>query len=172
MNLSDGVVVDANVMAGFTKNRISETTSDDSAIVDLIVASSSFAIDDAGKMQNQWFETCGHTYFGEWFIQQVKDGVVKSVSAKLQESHKKKLTIECGMPQKSELFYVAVAAATQKRYIVTRDIDFWEPKHKKSDSGTREKIQLERKGCVCRYLQKTLKVSVATPQMALRELGS
>lgn len=169
--MSDGIVVDANVMQGFTRSRIIETASDDRTVVELIAESHSFAIDVGGKMQNQWLETCGATYFGEWFFQNLREGVIKPVAAKLHESHKKKLAIECGMPQKREIFYVAVAVVTQKRYIVTRDMDFWEPKDKESDSGTREKIQLSRKGCVCRYLRKTLGVTVATPSMARQELG-
>jgi hypothetical protein len=101
---------------------------------------------------------------------QLKKGVVKKVAAELDKTHKKKLQNECGMPMKREIIYVAVAAVTDKRFIVTEDIDFWEPSAKKKDSAAKQKIKNSGKGAVCRYLAKNLQITVATPSIALAEL--
>lgn len=168
--MSDGITVDANVMAAFTKSLIHDTTSDERSIVERIRTNHGFVVDEQGQMQNQWFETCGLLLFGEWFIQQLREGTVRKVFAKLDQVHKKRLRNDCRMPPKREMFYVSVAAVTQKRYIVTEDIDFWEPTAKLLDQATKAKIRSRRAGRVCKYLKKECKITVATSLMALAEL--
>ena len=164
------ITVDANVMHGFTHSLIKDVASAERQIVEHITAQHSFAIDDTGKIEHQWLETCGKSVFGEWFYSQLQKGVVKKVASKLDASHKKKLQNECGMPMRGEIIYVAVAAVTDNRLIVTEDIDFWEPSAKLKSNEIKQKIKISGKGSVCKYLAKHLQITVATSSMALAKL--
>ena len=169
--MSDGVTVDANIMHAFTKSLINKTDTHDKQLIEKLEKSHGFVIDTAGKMQHQWLETCGHMVFGEWLVQGLKGGIIRPVQADLPNNHKKKLQQDCGMPVKREIMYVAVANATALRYIVTNDIDFWDPKSKKQGKADQhDKIKRERRGAVCNYLAKSLKIYVGTTTMALAEL--
>lgn len=170
--MSDGATVDANVMHAFTKSLIKNDAAEERQLVEMLTQTHGFAIDTTGKMENQWLETCGRNVFGEWLIQGLKNGTIRKVEADLPEDHRKKLQQSCGMPIKREIMYVAVANATVLRYIVTNDIDFWDPKSKKQGKAERhQKIKQERLGAVCKYLARSMTITVGTPGMALAELG-
>jgi hypothetical protein len=168
--LSDGVTVDANVMAGFTKSLISETSTDAYKIVERIKAGQGFAIDVGDLIKTQWFETCGRAVFGQWFVSQLQTGRIRMVTPLLANNHKRCLRKDCGMPMRGEVIYVSVAAATTIRYIVTEDIDFWEPSAKRRDEKSKARIRTRREGAVCRYLSKYLEIRIGTPAMALGDL--
>jgi hypothetical protein len=169
--LSDGVTVDANIMHAFTKSLINKDGSTDKQLVEKLEKSHGFVIDSGGKMQHQWLETCGRVVFGEWLVKGLREGIVRQVQEDLPNNHKKKLQQGCGMPVKREIMYVAVANATKARYIVTNDIDFWDPKSKKQgNEAQHKKIKEERRGDVCRYLAKSMDIRVGTAAMALAEL--
>jgi hypothetical protein len=77
------------------------------------------------------------------------------------------------MPEREEAWnevYVGVANMTERRYIVTEDMDFFDPKHKKSGHETKERIKKERNCAVCAYLRKHLSIVVGTPLHAQAEL--
>lgn len=169
--LADGAAVDANVMCAFTESLIRKTDTRERAVVQRLEISHGFAIDHTGQIKHQWFETCGANVFGEWFIQGLKGGKIVEVRASLDKQHKKKLQQDCGMPTKrAEMMYVAVANVTALKYIVTNDIDFWEPKAKRQGNHEmHEQIKLKRSGAVSKYL-KSMKIRVGTPAMALTEL--
>jgi hypothetical protein len=169
--LPNGAAVDANIMCKFTESLIHDIETNERAVVRKLQSSHGFVIDDRGQIKHQWLETCGTNVFGEWFYQGLKTGIIREVQATLEKQHKKRLQQGCGMPTKrAELMYVAAANVTELKYIVTDDIDFWEPKAKKR--GNREKhdeIKQQRKGTVCKYLR-SLNIRVGTAAMALAEL--
>lgn len=169
--LSSGVSVDANVMNLFSGSLIQDEITDARTLVERIKSSHGFAIDVGGKIQHQWLETCDKTFFGQWFVEGLKAGWIRQVAAKTGEADAKKLRIGCGMPSaRHELAYIAVAnVVTPPRYIVTDDIDFWEPKAKAADEKRKQEIKTRREGCVCQHLRK-MKIVVGTVAQALAEL--
>ncbi len=58
---------------------------------------------------------------------------------------------------------------TERRYIVTEDMDFFDPKHKKSAHETKERIK-ERNCAVCAYLRKHMNIVVGKLLHAQAEL--
>jgi hypothetical protein len=167
--LADGVTVDANVMHAFTKSMIAKSDTDAHSVVELIRKHHGFVIDSGDLISRQWIETCGRV-FEQWFVTQLQAGRITMVNPKLDAGHKKCLRKDCGMPMRREVIYVSVAAATGVRYIVTEDIDFWEPAAKLRDEKAKARIRARREGLVCRYLSKHLKISIGTPTMALGDL--
>jgi hypothetical protein len=170
--LSKELVVDANVMALFTRSRVREEDSPARMLVERGREPGSFAIDSAGKMENQWLTTCGNkpgSAFYEWFYQRLKEGVIRPLSADMPKEDKKHLRVERGFPNdRFELTYVAVAYVSRCRYIVTEDIHFFDPALKAAGEETKSKAKNNRTGCVCKYLRK-LNVTVGTVAQALAE---
>jgi hypothetical protein len=161
--VSNGIVVDANVMSQFTQSLIREENTPARFLIESIEATIGFAIDKRGQIQQQWRNTCGHRLFGEWLIGGLKKGTVRMVDASLDLAHRKKLCIDKGFPNGGyELTYVAVAAKAPPHHIVTDDIDFWEPKYKKAEERTKTAAKECRSGTVCKYLSKKLGIRVGT----------
>jgi len=93
------------------------------------------------------------------------------VKASLAEEHKRALVLGLGFPKRGyDIAYVGAANATQKKYIVTEDIDFFDPTHKKSSHEKKEKIRQARDCGVCLYLRRKLQITIGTPLQATREL--
>lgn len=166
-----GVVVDSNVMNLFNQGVIEDETTDARQLVEKIEATHGFAIDAGGKIRQQWLETCDSVYFGTWFTEGLKTGRIHQVAPTISQADAKHLRITCGMPRaRFEFTYVAVAnRVTQPRYIVTEDIDFWEPKAKTASHERKEAIKATRTGCVCKHLGQ-MGIAVGTVAQGLVDL--
>jgi hypothetical protein len=128
-------------------------------------------VDDIGKIQHEWFTQCPSPRFKEWFLQNMKMGRIRMVKATISQEHKRHLVIALGFPRRGyDIAYVAVANATTRRYIVTEDIDFFDPTQKCANNETKERIKNERSGPVCTYLRNDMEIRVGTPQQAMTEL--
>lgn len=170
--MSNGIVVDANVMNQFTQALINDLNNDVRFLISSIRGTHGFAVDDRGQIEQQWRNTCGHRLFGEWLVQGLKEGVVRMVTARIDEGQRKKLRIDLGFPTGGyEGTYVAVAAAAIPHYIVTDDIDFWEPKYKKADEKKKAETKADRSGGVYKFLTKKIGVEVGTVLQAITDFG-
>lgn len=167
--------MDANVIVEFSKNFIWNETSDTRMLVEAIIKGPGFAIDEGGKIRQQWLDTCcgnrKQSPFWEWFFQGLKEGYIKKVAADLKVQHKKFLRTKCGFPDdRYELTYIEVANLTSTRYVISEDIHFFEPKLKRAKATVKLKAKQSRKGCVCRYLHRTIDIMVGTVNQALQEI--
>jgi len=160
-------------MNAFSQSLIRRQATEARAVIELIGGTHGFAIDEKGRIQHQWLETCDQVFFGPWFVDALKSGKIRVVAAHLEANHKKKLRIDCGMPSaRFEMEYVAVAnRVLPPKYIVTDDIDFWEPRAKKSTEQRKQAIKTKRTGCVCEYLA-ALDIRIGTVSQALADLSS
>ena len=176
--MSDGVSVDANVMALFAKSFLPNKADTDvlevKEVVGKIRSTVGFVIDSGGKIQHQWSATCGWKTgnpFREWFVQSLKDGKIRPVVALLPEENRKKLRVDYGFPSDQfEETYIGVANATATRYIMTGDMHFFEPKHRDADEKAKSRSRDTREGAVCRYLLNQMKIRVGTVAHAKQEL--
>ena len=89
----------------------------------------------------------------------------------MEHEHKKKLRTRLGFP-KNDLVYIAVANVTQTKYLVTDDIDFFDPTLKRAEQPAKRRARDERRGAVCRYLRERMGVTVGTVIHAWGELCS
>ncbi len=169
--MADGVTVDANVIKSFNDDFLADFESASRILVEKIVASRGFVVDEGGKIKHEWLETCQGPFLKEWYFQQIKVGVIRFVRPAIGNRHKKALIQGHGFPRRGfDLAYVAVANVTEVRYIVTEDMDFFDPSLKPADAATKLRAKKKRNGPVCSYLRKTLRITVGTVAHALSEL--
>jgi hypothetical protein len=169
--VSDGVTVDANIMKMFSHDFLAERDSESRQLIEKALHRHGLVIDIGGKIQHEWLATCGGLFFKEWFIQQMKLGLIRQVKPKIEVQHKKKLVIGHGMPTDGyDLVYVAVSNVTVTRYIVTEDIDFFDPALKLADRNTKDKAKEKRNGPICKYLRNAMGIRVGLPTHAIAEL--
>jgi hypothetical protein len=168
--VTDGVTVDANIMKNFTSDYLAEQDSPSRLLVEKVLQNQGLVIDVHGKIQQEWFSTCGNMFFKAWFVEQVKLGLIRQVKPRIELHHKKHLTIKHGMPKGYDLVYVGVSNVTATRYIVTEDIDFFDPCLKKANQATKGTAKEKRDGAVCKYLRTEMKIRVGVAAHALNEL--
>jgi hypothetical protein len=158
-------------MNAFSQSLIKKITSDARTLVERIEANQGFVIDEGGKIKHEWLQVCDKVFFGTWFVDGVKSGKIRPVVAKLDGKHSKHLRIKCGMPFDGyDIAYIAVAnSVSAPKYIVTEDIDFWEPTEKVAKEERKQTIKAKRQGCVCKYLS-GLEITVGTVAHGLAEL--
>ena len=162
--MSDGVAVDAQIMSRFGQDMLANNQSLSGLLVERLVANHGLAIDYDKKIEHEWFTQCAHALFKEWYIQNLKLGRIRMVKGSISEEHKRALHIRFGFPMRGfDIVYIKVANDTQKKYIISEDLDFFDPKHKKSSHDTREKIKEQRNCGVCAYLKKRMGITVGTP---------
>src|SRR5690349_855160 len=113
-------------MATFTHDFLANDQTASRTLVEQSVKQKGLVVDEGGKIQNQWFNTCQGPFFKEWYLQYLKVGSIRMVRPKNEQQHKKRLTNDLGFPG-SDLIYIWVANVTRTRYIVTNDIDFHDP---------------------------------------------
>jgi hypothetical protein len=169
--LPDGIAVDANVMKKFNQDLLAAEQSLSGILVAQLLQRYGLVVDLTGKVQHEWFSQCPNALFKEWFVQNMKLGLIRMVKPSIPEQHKRELVIGLGFPRRGyDLVYVAVANVTERKYIVTEDLDFFDPTQKGADHETKERIKRERKCAVCAYLRKQMNIVVGTPQQASAEL--
>jgi hypothetical protein len=168
-----GMAVDSNVINLYLKCMIREETADSAyKLIERISVGPGFSIDEGGKIEHQWNETCRHQLFDVWFAEGVQAGTIRMVEHFLDKKHKKHLRLKLGFPyqERHEGVYIEIAAVTAEKAIVTEDIDFWSPQDKLSSAERRRQIMGEGQGDVYKYLRKKVGVSVLTVDLALEHL--
>jgi hypothetical protein len=158
-------------MSRFGQDMLAADQSLSGLLVERLVASQGLVIDYGRKIEHEWFTQCTHQLFREWYIQNLKLGNIRMVKGSIPDEHKRALQTRLGFPKHGyDIVYVKVANDTQKKYIVTEDLDFFDPKHKESSHATREKIKEQRNCAVCAYLKKRMNITVGTPAHASVDL--
>jgi hypothetical protein len=166
------VVVDANVMCAFTKSMIQKADTAYTRLIESAMTATGLAVDDKDQIVQQWLDTCGQQVFGEWLVRQLTAGLVRPVATELEKRHINKLRKDFGFPaSRYEATYILVAHASDPHMLVTEDIDFHDPTAKVQGSARRAQIMAEKCGPVCRYLRRTLKISVCSAEEALVALS-
>jgi hypothetical protein len=138
--------------------------------VEALTGTYGIVIDDGGKIKHEWLNTCQGPYFREWFVTQLYLENIKEVKPKLSEEHRKAL-LKLGFPLDTyDKIYISVANVTITRYIVSSDLDFFDPTLEQATEGAKCHVRDERKGLVCRFLLRKMRIRVGTPVHALAEL--
>lgn len=167
--MADGVTVDANVISNFSHDYLCGVDSASRIAVEQSIAKRGIVVDEAGKIQQEWFASCSKQFIEEWFVEQIKAGKIRFVKPSIEPHHRKKLKSELGFPG-NDLVYVSVCNVTETRYILTDDIDFFEPRLKSATHQSKQRAKDSRDGGVCRYLRKQMRITVGTAGHAISEL--
>jgi hypothetical protein len=150
-----------------------ETTDAVHRLIERISSGPGFSIDEDGKMEHQWNETCNNKLFEVWFAEGIQAGIIRAIEHHLSEKHKKHLRIKLGFPyqERYEGVYIEVAAVTTEKLIISEDIDFWSPADKRSTPERRRQIMEGGQGEVCKYLRNKIGVGVLTVALALQQMA-
>jgi rRNA-processing protein FCF1 len=168
--VNDGVVVDANVISNYIQESIQESGDIFQLIEKILVSSYGLAISD--KIEREWKNTTGNLYFDTWFAEQLKNGRIHYIEKpELNDAIRKRIHNIYGLPRRGhDIEYIKTANKTIKKYILTNDIDFYDPKKKQSSVVEKEKIKNQRCGDLCRYLRKELDIIVGLPRHCCNDL--
>ena len=164
--MNQGILIDAHLL-----EEISDALANESgSLYDLIY----WILDNCGiaitpLIQSHWEEKISdnNRLFWEWFL--LEYNINRRIRAiplkKFDASSMRKITTDCYLPNRTHAKgYIKGANSTvAPRYILTKHIYFYEPRHKDNDSKTKNSIVASRAGKLCRFLQRTLKIRVGSP---------
>lgn len=165
----DGVVVDANIMSEYYQESIKKQ----GKLFDLInylLLHRGIAI--SMIIEREWKNTTGNQVFNIWFDDQLKLGLIGYVNnPRLDQSHMKRIHNEFGLPRRGhDIEYIKTANMTSVKYIVTKDIDLFDPKKKRAAKKEKDHIKKSRNGMLCNYLRKKLTIRVGLPEHCYKDL--
>jgi hypothetical protein len=171
---NDGVVVDANIMSHY----IQEKKNDEGKLYNLI----EFIIDCCGlaindRVELEWRNTTGDEFFNIWFVDCILAQRIKYVtdSNKLTTHQKNKIHNDYGLPRgnkSKDIAYIKCNINTEIRYILTEDIDFYDPKRKKESPKAKFEARNQRRGALCKFLKKKFQITVGLPEHCYEDLMS
>lgn len=169
--MSDGVVVDANVIKDFYR----ELCINDGCVYRAVIwLSETYGIVASDKVLVEWENVCSAQVFIEWLADQLKLGGVRRIQGKrIDRQVVKKMYLDCGFPCRDrDLEYIQCAHATvSRRYIVTEDIDFYDPRAKDGEASIKRWAREERHGQFCRFLLRRLRIRVGTVRHCREDFG-
>lgn len=159
--MSQGIVVDANIVAQFIHQHIIQSPGAAKRFIERAAVSHGLAVDDTLRIEQEWFSTCGSPYLKEWFVSKLYEKAIRRVTPTIADQHKKKLLNELGLPRKGyDLVCISTANATEIKYIVTEDMHFYDPKLKRADEKAKCRAREHRCGALCRYLRCSMGIRV------------
>ena len=148
------LVLDANVVKEIIRAEIQCTTpvcvTDLSRIID---ESYEIAIDDGDKIETEWRQTCNCNFFNDWITERLKNGTIKVLGGKIDSSLKRILLTQLGFHRK-DLIYIWIALETQKKYIISEDMHFYDPKKMSCTSAKQKAIKQCSGGKVANLLKR------------------
>ena len=134
MDKREGVVVDANVISKFIEElRINKGTVVHYALINKIL--SKFGIVICPMIEQEYRNTCndkGHI-FKYWFEGERAQGKISLVEPELEQQKVDRIHNYYGLPKGKngrDLWYIKCANVTITKYILSEDIDLYDPKMK------------------------------------------
>jgi hypothetical protein len=166
--MGDGIVVDANIISYYCREYIEET-GDLCDLIGKILKNCGIVISDS--MEREWRNTCGSQLFEVWFTDNLRDGHIQYVIPSIDRQILKKIHNDFGLPERGgDKDLIKAANVTTYKYILTNDIDLFDPKKKRASSKEKEQIKKQRKGALCIFLRKKLDIIVGLPEHCCYDL--
>lgn len=166
--MGDGIVVDANIISYYGREYIEET-GDLCDLIEKILKNCGIAISDS--MEREWRNTCGSQLFDVWFTDNLRDGHIQYITPYLDKQILKKIHNDFGLPKRGgDKDLIKAANVTTYKYILTNDIDLFDPKKKSVERKEKERIKKQRKGALCIFLRKELDIIVGLPEHCCGDL--
>jgi len=166
--MGDGVVVDANIISSYLQE-YGEETGDIYGLIEKILKNCGIAITDL--VEHEWRSTSGSQLFEEWFISNLLDNYIQYVKPHIDRQILKKVHNDFGLPKKGgDKDLLKAANVTTYRYILTNDIDLFDPKKKSAPRKEKERITKGRRGRLYQFLRKELKITVGLPEHCWSDL--
>lgn len=170
--MAEEIVIDANIISIFIKEELG-IKGDVHFIITALYNKDGFAINKI--IENEWRMTAGNDFFKYWFDNALRSEKIHYISdvKKISTSEKKVISQKYGFPLSGshDIHYIICAINTEKKYIYTDDLDFYDPKHKMSHHKVKEKIKSDRTGRFCKYLKEKFDVTIGRTEHCFCDLG-
>jgi len=156
----DGVVVDASVIARFYPELVEQ----EGPLYELIICLAiKFGFATNGPILAEWQSVCNTPLLHDWITDELKNGRIRMVNSTLPESIRRKIRIDYGLPRNSrDIQHIRCANGTTMKYILSEDIDHYDPKLKGGNSRDIRRAREMRRGRLCVYLRKELGIRLGT----------
>lgn len=121
--------------------------------------------DDGCMMRQQYIDMrrpYAEEIFDNWFNDKLVYGAARLVDASEANDANKSLA-NLKIPRKEHIF-MKTALAGRARWLVSLDIDFFEPEAKMKPSKTKQKIISDSSGSVCKHFRKAWGIHVCCPE--------
>jgi len=164
----DGVTVDANIIAVFQKEYLNESGFFYSVLTEI---TQNFGLAISEIIEHEWRKMFNEQYMNEWLTDEIKRGHIRYVNPFMDPSEIKIIRTKFGLNDSRDRNYIKCANVTVIKYILTHDIDFFDPKKKKSNKIERSRTMNQRKGCLCRYLKKVHGITIGMIEHCCNDLG-
>lgn len=155
-------VVDASAISAFQKERISGESAMATTAMGLISKKTPIVLDAEGHCLQEWMDCAAGTHpfaLSAWVADQFTAGTIEYGSFCPDTLHK---TLNGHGLEKKDHKWVRLCAGATAPYLITNDIDFFDPTKKKGDTKTRIKIMSDRTGPCAKFLRKKLGIEVMT----------
>lgn len=165
------IVVDANVIVKFVKDDIKSIDPQIITLNKKVAKKYIITFDNRGFVETECIQSYNPTDFTKvWISEKEKAGKIKRIKPyPLKKTDIKPLLNKYGFPR-NDILYINLANSIPKRYIISEDMDFYDPKSKNVCQKTKTKIINDRAGKLCKYLKKEFKIIVANIYNANNEL--
>lgn len=166
-----GIVVDANILAGFFKEIIVGKQCDLTICPEKIFENAGkeykIFLDDGGHIEKEWEEVVDREWFKAWLEKMFDNDAVIQISTKTYYQLKEKIR-KLGFPNSKDIWYVRVAKSISEiegdAELISEDLDFYDPKKKTLTGDKRITFLLRGKGKVAKYLRKSEDINVICVQ--------
>ena len=166
--MEDGIVVDANIISNYCQEYSAEN-GDIYDLIEKILKNCGIAITDL--VEHEWRSTCGGQLFEEWFTVNLHADYIQYVDPYIDRQILKKIHKDFGLPKrKYDKELIKAANVTTYKYILTYDIDLFDPKKKSAERKEKERIKKQRKGALCTFLRRELDIIVGLPEHCCGDL--
>jgi hypothetical protein len=161
--MSDGVVIDANIIPEFYENYKVKN----GLVYDVIIwLSNNIGIAITNQIAAEWKQVCSADLFLQWYTNQLKLGNIRNVECtNVPRAIIKKMITTYGFPARSlDIHYIRCAYNTDSvKYIMTYNYDFYDPKCQRSTTHAKTRARECREGSFCRFLLRELRIRVGMP---------
>jgi len=165
---NDGIVIDANILKGFIDLKYSDSAKADPILLPLIPKIlSEYRGAVSEMMKYEYKMKILHKMFNRWFEEQYVNGKFRDITIEntLDTSQRNRIFNKYGLDSnEKDIHYISCAYNTDRRYILTEDIHFFDPKMKQADQKAKNRVKDQRMGALCRYLKKEYSITVGTPE--------
>lgn len=163
------IVIDANIVAAYfkevvlginvgPKNDVTHTTV---PLFERLGLIDTCYLDNGEMIENEWRNPVGREWFEAWFADLLISGKVQLIAATTCPAVERRLVTN-GFPRRRsrDLWYVRVSFALittglcANVPLITEDLDFYDPSHKRSDPRTRRRILQDGLGPINRLLRR------------------
>ena len=162
------LVIDANIVKGYYQeivlgldvvNRPDGLMASPSPIFDQLGSTLTCYLDEGGIIEYEWRGVVENEWFFSWFGDMLVNGSIQKLPTNKDKAIENKI-IDKGFPASRDHRYVQVAAAiirlelADESYLLSEDLDFYDPTKKSGKASTRKKILELGRGPVSKILKK------------------